>query len=647
MAILYPSLEIIQKLKVPPTPGERKLLDSLIKELDDNYEVFYQPFVNGDNPDFIILKRGGGVIIVEVKDWDLQNYEIDPKFNWHLKKNWSKIKSPFEQVHHYKENLYHLHIEGLYENLKKKSKHWAIVNCAVYFHGTTKQQFSAFIEQNLSNELLGKYRNEIEHYGKIFQDNVAQISLLPKKFNLHEKSWYFTEELYKHFLRTIKHPFHYLEQGKEIPYSKEQLALANSPELQRKKIKGVAGCGKTLVLAKRAVEAHKLVGGQVLILTYNLALVNYIHDRISDVREIFSWENFYITNYHQFFITQANNHNLKIEDLSCFDNEKFFESVANSTRRFKAIFIDEIQDYSQSWIDLVIEYFSFKNQSEIMVFGDEKQNIYGRPLDTNKEIVVRQVPGKWNQSLNAAYRFTEEIANLVFDFQEAFFSQKYKLDIFQKLATPEFAFNRKQIFYMDLGSTVAGLIVETIYSYLRKNMIHSSDCTILGPRVDHLREIEQTIRLKIKERTTITFETYEEYIVLKTSTEKKAREVLKLDNKTDLTAIEKEKFKKMAKMFLENELEILRRNRKVNFHMGSGKIKISTIHSFKGWESHTVILLIDDDPLGGHETMELFYSGITRARNNIIIINLGNLKINNFFQKQIEKQQVQKLEVVQ
>ena len=48
----------------------------IIKKFDDDVEIFFQPFLNGDRPDIILLKRGIGATIIEVKDWDLRNYKI-------------------------------------------------------------------------------------------------------------------------------------------------------------------------------------------------------------------------------------------------------------------------------------------------------------------------------------------------------------------------------------------------------------------------------------------------------------------------------------------------------------------------------------------------------------------------------------------
>lgn len=56
MAQFFPSLDTIRQFKVQPTEGERALLLFLEKVLDDNFEVYFKPFINGDRPDLISLE---------------------------------------------------------------------------------------------------------------------------------------------------------------------------------------------------------------------------------------------------------------------------------------------------------------------------------------------------------------------------------------------------------------------------------------------------------------------------------------------------------------------------------------------------------------------------------------------------------------
>ena len=67
-----------------------------------------------------------------------------------------------------------------------------------------------------------------------------------------------------------------MDDGKHFKYTKKQLQLSESKPGEQK-IKGIVGAGKTIVLAKRAVNAHKRTDEKVLILTYNISLKNYIH----------------------------------------------------------------------------------------------------------------------------------------------------------------------------------------------------------------------------------------------------------------------------------------------------------------------------------------------------------------------------------
>lgn len=121
MAQFIPSLAKVQQFRVQPTSGEWHLLQFLERTLDDSYEVYFNPFLNGDRPDVVIMQRGGGVMIIEVKDWDLNLYTVDARRHWHLKnpKNEgearARLLSPVQQVYKYKENLFERHIPGLLE----------------------------------------------------------------------------------------------------------------------------------------------------------------------------------------------------------------------------------------------------------------------------------------------------------------------------------------------------------------------------------------------------------------------------------------------------------------------------------------------------------------------------------------------------
>ena len=606
MAIIYPSFETINRQKVQPTYGERTLLNFLVRSLDDTYEIFYQPYLNGDNPDIAIMRKGSGVLLIEVKDWDLNYYYIDEKTKWHLRKDGTNIKSPLKQVENYKSNLFNLHIEDLFRQNTSNKNNWATVNCAVYFHNATEQQLTNFLLADFREEKYSTYRRFVSYFGLLGNNSLTEDKLnnLLSRFWLNRTSYYFNETLYNSIKRYLKPPIHQIEEGIQINYTKEQQELIRSEIRPRRKIKGVAGSGKTLVLAKRAVNAHIRTKSEVLVLTYNLSLKNYIHDRISDVRAEFNWSNFHITNYHQFFKSQANNNNLEIHSLSDWENTSFFESVKNQTKKFDVVFIDEIQDYLQPWIDIITRYF-MHGESEFAVFGDEKQNIYERELDENNEPIVRTIPGVWNKSLNTSHRFSTNIGNIAIKFQKSVFGQKYTLDELHVMS--QIDFEKRIIEYHFFNFIDANILYERIYDVLVSNQIHSSDTGILCSKVELLREIDFLIRTKKNELTITTFETKEEF------------ETYGNDQK---------------------KIEDFRKIKKNNFWMKTGTVKLSTVHSFKGWEIDTLFLFIENDNDDGNEGIanaELIYTGLTRARKNLIVFNLGNEKYDEFFKNEVNR----------
>ena len=147
MAIFHPSIEKINQFKVQPTDGERTLLNFLSAVLDDSFEVFFNPYLNGDRPDVLIMRKGYGVMVIEVKDWNLSNYKLDDKRKWVFIPNNAVTKSPIDQVLKYKNNLFDLHVKDLLQLKIKDYRHVNIVSCAVYFHCASQK----YIEDMLVN----------------------------------------------------------------------------------------------------------------------------------------------------------------------------------------------------------------------------------------------------------------------------------------------------------------------------------------------------------------------------------------------------------------------------------------------------------------------------------------------------------------
>ena len=111
--------------------------------------------------------------------------------------------------------------------------------------------------------------------------------------------------------------------------------------------------------------------------------------------------------------------------------------------------------------------------------------------------------------------------------------------------------------------------------------------------------------------------------------------------KTETVFETKEEFEKIQKIHnykKEKELDKLRRTKKFAFYNNSGKIKLSTIHSFKGWENDHIFLILDSD---NNLNDELLYMAITRCKKTLIIYdNSNNNNYYAFFTRFINNERV-------
>ena len=274
------------------------------------------------------------------------------------------------------------------------------------------------------------------------------------------------DDVIKHKLAKIISPsWHSYQEGQiGIQPIGTQRKLSESSTTQQK-ISGVAGSGKTQVLAFRAINAMKRTGGNVLVLTYNITLANYLKNRLSEIREDFSWEQIDIYPYHKFFRIRAAECHLHV-NFDSYEDCDFFCKVREH-KKYSAIFIDEVQDYTTEWIRIVMQNFLLEQNGELVVFGDPKQNIYNRPLDTNGDIRLGVIGGLWNRQLTTSRRFTNpRLANLATAFQ-AQFMPNHPTDNISTDNALENTLNFQVLNYIDMRANCSldTLVVTTQHPY--------------------------------------------------------------------------------------------------------------------------------------------------------------------------------------
>ena len=606
MAVFYPAWDKIAEFAAEPTEGEWTLLNFLHDHLDDSYEVYYQVHLNGEMPDIIVMRRSSGVLIIEVKDWNLACYEYYDAYNWRVRsKPDILVRSPVQQVECYKAHLYSYHIPGLAEKKALKKGMYRIIETMVYFHNATNREIAAFFPELPDyTTLVGG--DELQRFS--FKNKMG------KYLGLQRQSFYFTDALYALFKQALQPVEHDLLIGEPLSFNKKQDSLSQSAARRHQKICGAAGSGKTQTLARIAVNAYERTHQTVLILTFNITLPNYIHDLIRRVDNDVDWNCFIIRHYHLFMQMYMNDNDIPSTNVSAVDTTLL---QGYTGEKFKTIIVDEVQDFKKEWVQNIWQLLD--KDGEIIFAGDEKQNIYGREMDEKEKKPFTGIGGRWNV-LTSTYRQSTPIADLANDFQRKFLSRKYNYEAIV-VEQGTLLFQEYPVKYYFLEEFDSDKIIRLFGQMMRTYGFHFNDACFLGGRVEELRILAQDFE-RDGIRTTTTFESEETYGCL----QKKVYH--------DQAILPKNRYK-----VLEEKLDEIRRSKKFNFWMNTGCVKLSTTHSFKGWEIKTLVLILHKDYEKEEKAArdELIYTALTRCREHLMIINIGNRFYDEFFSNAIEK----------
>ena len=572
--------------------------------------MYIDAIINEVSVDFIIVRPNKGILLLNVFEENINECTLSEDKK-EINVHGQLYQSPIELI-----SLCQLSIKDGVEELListiEDSRNFSLIKKAVVFSENSIDEIKEFFgyENNPFN-FTYIFGREIIKNRNVSHNLYTTIGFL---YNNNA----FDDVVRRKLARIISPSWHSYQEGRiDMQPIGAQKRLSES-SITQQKISGVAGSGKTQVLAFRAINAMKRTGGDVLVLTYNITLANYLKFRLSEIREDFSWEKIDIYPYHQFFRIRAAECKLHVE-FDSYQDEAFFDNSQNH-KKYSAIFIDEVQDYTTEWLRIVMRNFLLDSNGEIVVFGDPKQNVYQRPLDTNGDIRLGVIGGHWNRQLTTSRRFTNpRLANLATAFQTQFMANLPTDDIAAENIISN-TFNFQILTYIDLRQNNSfESIVANIINIISNDNNEAKDFVVLASSTKLLRNIDLLYRQKTNEQTEITFI---------------SNEVLER-----LKQIHQVNDEKIANWKFNRDFEALERTRKQLFTTDKRCLKISTIQSFKGWESPSVIVILESDLILHNTTFrpmspQTIYTAITRARENMYIINIGNDTYHNFFYNQ-------------
>ncbi|GEL76490.1 DEAD/DEAH box helicase [Tenuibacillus multivorans] len=438
-----------ETIKRSATTGERILFNTLKNYLPDDYLVYYEPEIHGRRPDFVIIGPDLGLIVLEVKDWTLNTIVQATKDEWVIfGKNQQQAfeKNPYKKAEEFTFHIMdHLKQDSNLIQADGKKQHHLKFPCgfgAVFSRLNTDQ----LTRESLYNVISPQFclaRNEIDPDHEDFSEEV----LIEKLVNMFKVNFRLREPLSPEDVNAIRHNLLpevriSAEYKEPVPHQDQiLLSMHNLKTMdihqenyaknigdKNRLIRGVAGSGKTLILATRAaLLARENPDWNILILCYNISLARYLRQlidvKVEEINQEGHQESLFEEEENeekQGKIDIYNFHALLKQKLKIHENQlsALIESLKSNNQlieKYDAILIDEGQDFEQEWLQLVSHLLNPSTQSLLLV-EDRAQEIYKRKR-TYVQDVGLNFRGR-SKILSINYRNTQQIVRFAWEFYQ-------------------------------------------------------------------------------------------------------------------------------------------------------------------------------------------------------------------------------------
>ncbi len=429
------------------TEGEKRVFRFLREAArpDKDFICWYEPpiGVKGKEPDFVLLCRTLGLLVLEVKDWSSQQIisYTPEEFKIRVKEKTWKKRSPDKQAKGY--------VNALMEMLKEVPEF--VVEMGAHAGGLKipigrmvifpKIGRDEFFDRGLQwlipvervmvkEDLASEGQILCDQSGRKFKERISGAfpfrysGITPKEIEkLSSLIWH--ESQIKLPLR--KGPGKTRFQREVQALDEAQARLARRLKSGHQIIKGPPGSGKTLVLVHRCCHIHQYHPQKknILLVCYNIALVSYLKRLIQEKGVGVGNGGIHVSHYYELCSkilgepVQFENEDNEYYDMIV---EETISRVAKDESRldhFDAILIDEGQDFSNEMLKPLLAIL--RSGGDLVIALDSYQDLYSR-RGSWKSLGIQAV-GR-TSTLGKVYRNTYEI----FNFTKRFIGESEKFE---------------------------------------------------------------------------------------------------------------------------------------------------------------------------------------------------------------------------
>ncbi len=423
------------------TSGEKRFAEALEHHLEDDYLLWYDVPIGPKqlHPDFIILHPSRGLFILEVKDWKLDHIQKVTRTSVTLlTPNGAKeVKNPLQQARDYALAVCKL-LEQDASLVSPIGSPYAgklsfPYGYGVVFSNITRKAF----EQSEMGEVLEPHlvickdeRTEGVDSGE-FQQQLWNLShyqfgkTLTRSQIDRVRARLFPELVFGSKQLSFFSP----DSPQIVPdliqiMDLQQEQLARSLGEGHRVVHGVAGSGKTLILAYRCQHLASEQSKPILVLCFNVALASRLRQILKD-KELKA--NVTVCHFHRWCSDRLRSHNISMPDWNQYKGDNYGQALVERViqaveagkiprGQYGAVMIDEGHDFQPEWLKLVAQMVDPETNS-LLVLYDDAQNLYsetGKKKFSFKSVGIK-AQGR-TTILKVNYRNTAEVLSLAYEF---------------------------------------------------------------------------------------------------------------------------------------------------------------------------------------------------------------------------------------
>jgi len=377
-------------------PGERRFAERLKSLLEDDYLCWFDVPIGPrhQHPDFLILHPARGILVLEVKDWRLETIrDANPtSFTIDTGAGHKVVSCPLQQARHYSHAVTELLRQdpqlveppgSQYEGRLTFPYGYGVVLTEITRRMFERSGLAEVMQPHLviCKDEMTESADAEEFQSRLwgmFNVRFESKLTLPQVERIR---WRLFPELRIHQpdlgLKPAAAPAALEDELKVMDLAQEEIAR-NLGDGHRV-IHGVAGSGKTLILAYRCQHLARTQGKPVLVLVFNRTLTSWLRHQLhaQGIRE----PQVTVRTFHSWCADQLRLYHVQAPAQQGYD--EMVRTVSRAVERgqipraqYGAVLIDEGHDFAPEWLQLAVQMLDAESNSLLLLY-DDAQSIYG------------------------------------------------------------------------------------------------------------------------------------------------------------------------------------------------------------------------------------------------------------------------------